>query len=450
MKNAAGDSPIASPDARALPRLLAGVDADGGPVGIGEHLDRWGPLEVGRLRRDLLQHVEASGLVGHGGAWFPVAAKWRSVAEVRRRPIVVANGSESEPASSKDAVLLARVPHLVLDGAVAASVALGASRLIIYTQPHLVQAMDTAVARRRGSALDPLEIDVVSAPEAFVAGQETAVVNALNGHGAKPMFVGLRSIRERGVAGRPTLVHNVETLAHIALIARFGAAWFRALGVERAPGTMLLTVRGLPGGDKVIEAPLGAPIRDVLGLPARAVDGYRGALLGGYGGSWVTMDTLLGLELTERSARQHHTTLGPGVIVLLPRTVCPLAEVAKVVRYMAGESAGQCGPCVNGLAALADAVDALAFAPKRLGRTIDPVTAVSDLVDGRGACRHPDGVARFVRSACKVFSDEVAAHLRRGPCPQMGTQSVLPLPAGRVVDRTPPRMVDRTPIRSAR
>jgi NADH:ubiquinone oxidoreductase subunit F (NADH-binding) len=431
-----------TPDARALPRLLAGVDAVGGPVGIGDHLDQWGSLEVRRAGRNLVEHIEASGLTGRGGAWFPVATKWRSVAGAGRRPIVVANASESEPASSKDAVLAARTPHLVLDGAMAAAGALGASRVVVYTRPHLVAGVEAAAAQRARLGIDPVELDVVGAPEAFVAGQETAVVNALNGRGAKPMFVGLRSIRERGVAGRPTLVHNAETLAHVALVARFGAAWFRTLGTERAPGTMLLTVRGAPSGDSVLEAPLGAPVREVLGLSARAGDEYRGALLGGYGGAWVSMETLLNLPLTETSARERQTTLGPGVIILLPRTVCPLAETARVVRYMAGQNAGQCGPCVHGLAAIADAVEALAFAPKPLGHRIDPVIALTELVEGRGACRHPDGVARFVRSACRVFADEVTAHLRRGPCNLGGKSSVLPIP-------TRP-MVDRGPLRSTR
>jgi NADH:ubiquinone oxidoreductase subunit F (NADH-binding) len=441
MSATVGNARTRTPGARVLPRLLAEVDVVGGPVAIGGHLDQWGSLEVRRTRRNLIDHMEESGLTGRGGAWFPVATKWRSVADARRRPIVVVNGSESEPASSKDSVLLARTPHLVLDGAMAAAAALEASRVMVYTRPHLVAGVEAAVAQRSPLGLDPVEIDVVGAPEAFVAGQETAVVSALNGRGAKPMFVGLRSIRERGVAGRPTLVHNAETLAHVALVARFGATWFRALGTERAPGTMLLTVRGAPTGDAVVEAPLGAPIREILGLPARAGDEYRGALLGGYGGAWVSMETLLRLLLTEESARQRQTTLGPGVIVLLPRTVCPLAEMARVVRYMAGQSAGQCGPCVHGLPALADAVEALAFAPKRLGRQIDPVIALSELVEGRGACRHPDGVARFVRSGCRVFTDEVTAHLRRGSCNLVGKSSVLPIPTRPIIDRGPLRSV---------
>ena len=282
---------------------------------------------------------------------------------------------------------------------------------------------------RRRHGLDPVEIEVTSAPDTFIAGQETAVVSALNGRrGALPSFAGLQTIRERGVGGRATLVQNVETLAHVALIARFGAPWFRSVGTERYPGTMLLTVSGRFERPMVLEAPLGTPLRDVLELSSGATEAYQGALLGGYGGGWVSMPTLLGLELTETSARQRHTSLGAGVVVLLPRTVCPLAEVARVVRYMEQQGAGQCGPCVHGLAALADELESLAFrAPSRRDR-VASILDICTLVQGRGACRHPDGVARFVRSACSVFDHEVATHRRYGPCRLTGAPAVLPAP----------------------
>jgi len=417
-----------------LPRLLAGLEPAGGePVGLGEHLARWGSLDLGRLRGGLVDELEAGGLVGHGGAWFPVATKWRSVGARRlRRPVVVANGAEGEPASMKDALLLARLPHLVLDGATSAAVALGATRVVAYVPAGLVPGVQRAVAARRHHGLDPVEIEVVDAPDAFLAGQESAVVSALDGrHDAVPSFVGLQPVRERGVGGRPTLVQNVETLAHVALIARLGAPWFRSLGTDRAPGTMLLTVTGRSEEPTVVEAPLGAPLRDVLGLSSGTASEYRGALLGGYGGGWVSMSTLLELDLTETSARHRRSSLGAGVVALLPRSVCPLAEMARVVRYMEQQGAGQCGPCVHGLGALAEAAEALAFRPRSPGAGVERIRELCALVEGRGACRHPDGVARFVLSACSVFGDEVATHLRHGPCQMTGARGFLPLPASR-------------------
>ena len=426
------------PRGEMLPRLLAGVESSGaGPVSLADHLARWGALDLRHAADGLSVEVDAAGLVGHGGAWFPVAAKWRSVrSRGLRRPVVVANGAEGEPGSLKDALLLARLPHLVLDGAAAAAAALGATRVVAYVPGPLVPGVEHAVEARRRHGLDPVPVEVVDAPRAFLSGQETAVVNALDGRrDAVPSFVGLQSIRERGVGGRPTLVQNVETLADAALVARFGAPWFRSLGTDRFPGTMLLTVTGRYEEPTVVEAAIGTPFRDVLGLSLESARGYRGALLGGYGGGWVSMPTLLDLDLTETSARLHGSSLGAGVVALVPRSVCPLAEMARVVRYMEQQGARQCGPCVNGLAALADAVEALAFRPKTLRGRVDPVLELCSLVEGRGACRHPDGVSRFVLSGCSVFDDEVASHLGHGPCHLTRAGAVLPVPGARPVLR---------------
>jgi NADH:ubiquinone oxidoreductase subunit F (NADH-binding) len=380
----------------------------------------------------VLEEVEASGLVGHGGAWFPTARKWRAVSAKRlRRPVVVINAAEGEPASQKDALLLQRAPHLVLDGAAVAAAAVGADRIVAYVPQASVTGVRHAVDARRLQGVDSVDVEVAAAPDAFIAGQESAVVNVLNGRpDAVPSFVDLRSIRERGVGGRPTLVQNAETLAHAAMIARYGAAWFRSVGSAEAPGSMLLTVSGRWPRPTVVEAPLGAPLGQVLGLTPDDAARYRGVLLGGYGGTWVKTDTIFELRLDERDARRAGATLGAGVVVLLPQDHCPLAEVAHVVRYMDGQGAGQCGPCVNGLGELSAQLDTLAFGRvTRRTHSVATILGLTDLIEGRGACRHPDGVARFVRTAYSVFADEIAAHQRHGPCRASNGPVFLPIPA---------------------
>jgi len=427
-------------DARTAPtagkRLLHGLSGTRDP-GLATHLDRWGDprLRDGRL----VDELEESGLVGHGGAWFPVAAKWRAVAGAsRRRSVVIANGAESEPASRKDAFLLAHAPHLVLDGLVLAATALRAQRAIVYAPARRIPEVEAAIAERHGRRLDPISIEIAEAPDAFLAGQESAVVSALNGRrGAIPSFVGLTPVRERGVAGRPTLVQNAETLAHVALIARFGASWFRELGAPDNPGTMLLTVNRQEG-PLIAEAVLGSSLCQATGLHHEDLARMRGVLLGGYGGAWVSPEVFGTLEVSEKAARRAGATLGAGVVAPLPRDVCPLAEMADVVRYMAGQGAGQCGPCVHGLAELADALEQMAFGAAG-GRGTDRILEICNLVEGRGACRHPDGVARFVRSGLGVFADEVTSHQRRGCCTQTGAPRVLPV-VGRITRR---RLVSR-------
>lgn len=410
-----------------LPRLLAGLDASGAPIGLDTHLAIWGAVDWRRIPPGFIDELEAAGVAGHGGAWFPVATKWRSVrGRMLKSPVVVANASEGEPGSSKDGFLLTRVPHLALDGAQVAAGALGAGRIVVYASPRLHGALAAAIAERRRRGLDPVEIEVAEAPHAFLAGQETSVVNALNGRPALPSFAGVTPIRVRGVGGRPTLVQNVETLAHVALVARYGSRWYRGLGTPEAPGSMLLTVHGLAEGPMLLEAPLGARLGDVLRIPPDDARRLGGVLLGGYGGGWVPPEAALRLPLTEAAARAQGTSLGAGIVVLLPGGSCPVAETARIVRYLDEQKAEQCGPCVNGLGELAALWTALAVRPGTLGGRVDALVDLCDLVEGRGACRHPDGAARLTRSAFRAFGAHVDAHLGGGPCASAGAPTRLP------------------------
>ncbi len=416
------DGAVAPP--RATTRLLHGLVGGGAPdAGLGTHLDRWG--DVLHEPRRLIKELELSGLRGHGGAWFPVGAKWRAVAEEsRRRPVVVANGAEGEPASHKDAFLLSHAPHLLLDGLALAASTLRAEHAIAYVPASSIATVEAALAERRTYGLDPIAVEVVESPDTFIAGQESAVVSAIGGRrGALPSFAGLTSIRERGIGGRPTLVQNVETLAHVALVARFGAEWFRNVGTTEDPGTMLLTV-SRPDRHFVVEAALGSSLRTAAGLDENEAADTRAFLLGGYGGAWVSPQVFAELPTSEKAARRAGATLGAGVIVPLPHDVCPLAEMADVVRYMEGQGAGQCGPCVHGLAELVQAMDRLAYSTR--GASRDRILETCTLVEGRGACRHPDGVVRFIRTGLRVFADEIVSH-QRGPCPRTGTTRVLPM-----------------------
>jgi NADH:ubiquinone oxidoreductase subunit F (NADH-binding) len=414
------------PGPTGVDRLLAGMD--GAPTPFTGHLERWGPLPSWK-GRSFIDELEQSGLRGHGGAWFPVGTKWRSIRRsVLRAPVVVANGAESEPASGKDRILLERVPHLVLDGAVVAARTLGASLVYLHVPSASVRPLRRALDERERVDPDGCTFEIVVAPDRFLAGQETAVVNTIIGRQrATPSFDGVRSVREQGVGGRPTLVQNVESLAHVALIARYGADWFRTVGTPECPGTVLLTVTGRWGEPRVIEVPLGTPLASALRLGSDEARRIQGVLLGGYGGGWITTAEAMTMPLTEQAARKIGSSIGAGVVALLPAGICPLAEVSRVVGYLEGEGAGQCGPCVNGLAALAGSVERLAFRPAALRGGLADIPVFCDLVDGRGACRHPDGVARFVRSALRVFGEHATLHLQRGPC-HAATEPVLPVP----------------------
>ncbi len=398
-------------------RLLDGIADRRGSVSLEEHLRRWGPLPPWKGQA-FMDELDRSGLRGHGGAWFPVATKWRAVRQGGvRRPVVVANGAEGEPASSKDRFLMRQVPHLVLDGAVLAASSIRATRVVVYVTPTAAEPMSIAINERARRGLDPCPLEMVVAPDRFLAGQESAVVNTIGGRRPGiPSFVELRSVRESGVDGRPTLIQNVESLAHASLIARFGSDWFREVGTGESPGTALLTVTGRWAKPRIVEAPLGEKLGTVLSVDPSAVDSIQGVLLGGYGGGWIPTAKACAMPLTEEAARAQGSSIGPGVVVLLPSGVCPLVEVGRVVRFMAGEGAGQCGPCVHGLAALGQTMERLALQPNALRGGLAEIPNLCGLIEGRGACRHPDGVTRFVRTALSVFETHVALHMQRGPC----------------------------------
>lgn len=407
-----------SPDPRFVPRLLATV----GRPDLRSHVEQWGRRPAGR--HSLIAEIDRSRLGGRGGAGFPTAIKWAASAS-GRGSVVVANGTEGEPASNKDKTLLVHAPHLVLDGAALAAEALGATDVIICVDRaagSAVRAVTHAIRERAQHRYDPVGIRLEVTPPGYVSGEETALVNWLNGDDAKPTF-GRRPF-ERGVGGRPTLVNNVETLANVALIARFGAAWFKALGTEASPGTALVTVSGDVSHPAVYEVPFGTGLTEVI-RPAGPTSPPQAVLIGGYAGTWLAGADLQQARLDAPALKVTGASLGCGSIVVLGERSCGLKATAAIAQWMAGQSAGQCGPCLHGLPTVADAVARLVpqAAPRRWGSQIDRWLW---MVEGRGACKHPDGAVRMVRSGLEAFADEVERHRQRGDCGHPAPP--LPLP----------------------
>jgi NADH:ubiquinone oxidoreductase subunit F (NADH-binding) len=412
-----------------LPRLLLGV-AERSVSTLRGHRDVHGPLPDLRKSapEEILEQVERAGLRGHGGASFPAAKKMRAVASRRKPRIVVANAAEGEPASRKDRVLLREAPHLVLDGVAIAARAVGAGEALIAfpkTDSRSARILQDALRDRRDLRLrgEP-SFELVGVPERYLSGQETALVNVIGGGRVTPTF-GTRPF-ERGVRQRPTLVSNVETLAHMALILRHGAGWFRELGTARDPGTALVTVSGAVASAGVYEIAFGTPLDDVLAT-AGVHEELIAVLLGGYFGSWVPAGAVPRLRLDGESLAAHDASLGAGVIVALAGATCPVAETVRVADYFAAQNAGQCGPCVNGLSAIADTVQRLSTGTAPPGARADLERWATEL-PGRGACHFPDGAVRFIASALRIFDREFDDHARHGRCERCSEIPVLPAP----------------------
>ncbi|KAA1426082.1 NADH-ubiquinone oxidoreductase-F iron-sulfur binding region domain-containing protein [Nocardioides antri] len=380
------------------PRLLSAI---GGGPSLAAHRALHG--SPGRTRlATLLADLERIDLRGRGGAGFPFARKLASTAQARGRATVVVNVSEGEPPSSKDAALATTAPHLILDGAMIAAEALKTRRihLVVPDNERAVRdAMATAVAERAG---ERVSWAVHRADDVFVAGQASAVVELMSGRPNRPVTT-WQPAAVRGYQGRPTLLSNAETYAQLALLTLHGPDAYVAHGTAAEPGTTLLTVHD-GGGRRVVEVELASPWYDVLALE----DLGRPVLLGGYHGTWAAAGELRALTVSRVGLAAAGLTLGAGV-VLVP-DCCPLTFASAVASYLAGESAGRCGPCFNGLPALAAALERVVA-----GRGgIAEAERLCALVERRGACAHPDGTARMVRSALERFPDEVDRHARGG------------------------------------
>ncbi len=404
-----------------------------GRADLDAHLETFGPLpslarsNPTRPKDELLEEIRASGLTGRGGAGFPTAQKWSNLLAQRKRGVLVVNAMECEPASYKDRTLLSVAPHLVLDGAELAATVLAAREIVMCVaddEPDVTCRVRSALAERSEALTGAHPVRLLNPPGRYVAGEESALVSWVGRGPARPQFR-VSKATPLTLAHRPVLVQSTETLAHVGLIARFGAHWFREVGTPGAPGTCLVTVTGEVRRTGVFEVTLGTPIHEILG--ARSESGAIGAvLLGGYGGTWIPGDRLP-TPYEPLALRQIGAAVGAGVVAAVSPTTCGVAESARIATYMANMSAGQCGPCLYGLHAIADDLAALTrgHTDRRLLSRLRERLA---LVEGRGACGHPDGVVRFVRSALAVFAHDVSEHAKGRPCPRWKAPPVLPVP----------------------
>jgi NADH:ubiquinone oxidoreductase subunit F (NADH-binding) len=419
---------------RAVPRterLTSALAAPGTWTTLEEHRSRFAPTPPVSREPDesLIADVEAAGLHGRGGAAFPTAVKLRAVAGNRRRPMVLANGAEGEPASAKDALLMSRAPHLVLDGSFLAATAVGSDEVIIGVKlgaGYAREAIGRALEERYSTEPWTARVRVVDVPPVYLAGEERALVNLIN-HGRAIPPQGSTRPFERGVGGRPTLVSNVETLAHLAFIRHLGPDRFREVGHPYAPGTTLVSLSGAVAMPGVYEIATGYPLPELIRAAGGATEEVGAVLVGGYAGTWLTAEQVGRATLDREGLAAVGGIFGCGAIVVLPSSSCGINETAAVMRWLADQTAGQCGPCVHGLGAIATATDGL-----RLGMVKGDVLARLNRwagdVEGRGACRYPDGAVRFMGSALQAFSSDAHAHTRGRRCAGAERPLLLPLP----------------------
>jgi len=371
------------------------------------HLEAYGPVPDTNAEA-LIQTIVESGLRGRGGGWFPTGQKMQSVvrnaSSHHHRTAVICNAMEGEPASTGDQWLSQYQPHLILDGAELAGRAVGAQHIYIAAHDggQMINYLRTALDQRPASG-----VRIVAAPARYVASEESALARFISGGAALPVY-GDRPYTH-GVHGRPTLVNNAETLAHVALIARRGAQWFRSVGSPDAPGTTLISVGGDVGSAQVVEVPVGTRTSDILALVGGVRGQITGVRTGGYSGTW-TSPAVLDAPWDPDTLRAQGIAVGSGILWPLASQRCGIVETARTFTYLAGESAGQCGVCTFGLATTAEDLMSLAHCQLDAAGAQRLHTRLAQ-IPRRGGCVLPDGAVRMAQSALAVFADEEQAHL---------------------------------------
>lgn len=405
-------------------RMTAGLDRMT-RLDLEAHTEIFGPLP--RMSADeLIAAASQVDLRGQGGAAFPFARKLQTVIETARKTdqpvVVVVNATEGEPGSYKDKMLMIRSPYLILSGAALVAEALDADEIIVGVSGNELanRSMEAAIAAEPG--LKKM-VRVVQLPERFISGESGALVRGINGK--KPVPPGRKTLAaERGVDDLPTLLSNASTFAQVSVLALLGATRYASVGLPEEPGTVLLSVSGSAKHPAVVECPTGVPLGAVLDIcQAPAGDGV---LIGGYHGMWLDSEAAYQVPVGREGLASAGGTFGSGIVLPLGDGTCPLGEVSRIANYLAGESAGQCGPCKLGLPSIARAMAAIVDGSGGI-EALDVARRAAVTVNGRGACSHPDGTTRFVLSALEVFTEDLAAHVFHSTCGRP-VRGILPLP----------------------
>ena len=366
----------------------------------------------------VIDEVEASGLAGRGGAGFPAGRKWRLVAQ-SPDPIryVVANADESEPLIFKDRVLMESDPNLLLEGMALAGYAVGAPEAFIYIRgEYAPQAarLEAAIAQAQaagwlgddiqGSGFD-FHIHVHRGAGAYICGEETALLESLEGRRGEPR-IRPPFPAAAGYHGHPTLVNNVETFCAVPAILREGAAAYRALGANGAPGTKLFMLLGHVNRPGLVEAPFGLTLRQLIndlggGLPEGSQ--FHFALTGGAAGTFVPA-SLLDLPFDYRSSAQG-LSLGAGAVLVCDQSVSPVALLRELLHFFEMESCGKCTPCRHGTREARLILDRLAVGAGRPDDTAE-LAALADLLRTASFCGLGQSAAMPIQSALRHFAPE--------------------------------------------
>ncbi|HEU0335577.1 MAG TPA: NADH-ubiquinone oxidoreductase-F iron-sulfur binding region domain-containing protein [Gaiellaceae bacterium] len=368
-------APVATAGDRVLPggeeRPVEHLTNDGPALGLGTvdetlaDYARRGGLSLLReplSRERILEELGAAGLVGYGGAGFPTAVKWEAVLRSGGEPVVAVNADEGEPGTFKDRYVMERRPHLLLEATLVAMAFAGAREGHVYLREEYATARHRLAAAieelRAAGFLEGRTLELVVGAGAYIAGEETAMLESMEGRRAmprlKPPFP-----TEVGYLARPTLMNNVETLAHVPAILTNGGAWWAALGTRGAAGTRLWSVSGAVARPGCYEAPNGSTLRELVEGHAGGFAGEAGAIVPGGAASGILSPSALDVPLTRDALREHGAAVGSAAVQVFPASYPPLRLLGETMRFFAEESCQKCTPCRIGNRAVHHLVERL-------------------------------------------------------------------------------------------
>jgi len=397
--------------------------ANGGYQALPKALHEYSPEQ-------LIEMVTASGLRGRGGAGFPAGRKWGFMpkgSDIEK--YVCVNTDEGEPGTFKDRELVEKDPHQIIEGVIIASYAVGAHRAFVYIRGEFflgvkrwIKAIDDAYAKGflgkniLGSGFS-LDLSVHRGAGAYICGEETALIESLEGKRGEP--------RKKppypasvGLWGKPTLVHNVETLANIPHIINRGAEWYSSIGTSKSTGPKIFCISGHVRNRGIFELPLGVPLREIIYEHAGGMTfdkKLKAVIPGGASTPMLTpdqVDTPMAFETLEEAG----TMLGTGAIVVMNEDTCMVDVARRLMRFFAHESCGRCTPCRTGTQRMLNILERLEAGQGKV-EDIETLERTARKIRGLTFCPMGDAAVNPILSGLKLFRDEYEYHVRHKRCP---------------------------------
>ena len=404
------------------------------PESIDEYIARGGYEVLGRVLTSLtpqqvIKEVQDSGLRGRGGAGFPTGLKWSFTAQAEaQQKYLICNADEGEPGTFKDRLILEGDPHSVIEGMIIAGYAIGATQGYIYSRGEYglsIQRLRKGIEQARklgllgrnifGSGFD-FDIEVRIGAGAYVCGEETALINSIEGKRGEPRFKPPYPTTA-GLWGKPTCVNNVETLANIVPIMERGAQWYRSIGTEKCPGTKVFTLTGNIVNEGLIEVPMGITLREIIydiggGIP----DGreFKAAQTGGTSGGFLSA-AFLDVPMDIESVAEAGSALGSGALLIIDDTHCIVDVVRSCARFFRHESCGQCTPCREGTQRLLEFVDAVAEG-RATGADVRLFRRLAQTMEDSSLCALGQTAPFPILTAMRFFPEDFEAHIVHKKC----------------------------------